>query len=137
MYIIDIYIIWISNIPLLRWYVNIYFRILCIYGFNRTENNFESFMFPIKAVDVIMWRTHNGWLHRIHKTFERQKPRGFCFNLHPAYKIKSGKRRQPLVEKRPFMLLKIALGSDPWPAHMFAYDINQKRKRKTTHIHMR
>jgi hypothetical protein len=65
---------------------------------------------------------------RIHKTFERQKLRGFCFNLHPAYKIKSGKRRQPLVEKRPFMLLKTALGNDPWPAHMLEYDINQKRK---------
>jgi len=67
---------------------------------------------------------------RIHKTSERQKPRGFCFNLHPAYKIKSGERRQPLVEKRPFMLLKIALGSDPWPAHMLAYDINRKKKKK-------
>lgn len=34
------------------------------------------------------------------------------------------------------MLLKIALGSDPWPAHMLEYDINQKKKKKKkNHTH--
>lgn len=107
------------------------------FGFNRTENYFESFMFSLKAVWLCGEHTMADCI-RIHKTFERQKPRGFCFNLHPAYKIKSGKRRHPLVKKRPFILLKIALGSDPCPAHMLEYDINRK---KTTHtrsyVHIR
>lgn len=90
----------------------------------------SCFPYIEEAVDMIMCEHTMADCIWIHKTFERQKPRGFCFNLHPAYKIKSGKRRQPLVEKRPFMLLKIALGNDPWPAHMLAYDINQKRRRR-------
>lgn len=61
----------------------------------------------IKAVDMIMlWRTTPQWLIAFGFTERFDKGReGFCFNLHPAYEIKSCKRRHPLPVKEAIYVI--------------------------------